>query len=148
MDDAARLLALREIEMLKARYFRTMDGKDWAGLQAVFTPDLIADFRDSAPERNEALLIHGAEPYVAMLAPTLANVTTVHHGHMPEIRLEDADHAQGIWAMEDWVWPDASSTLPYRWLHGWGHYHERYRHVAGEWKIAAIRLSRLRVEHG
>lgn len=148
MDDAARTTAIREIEMLKARYFRTMDTKDWAGLEALFAPDLIADFRDATPEHQEAMLIHGAQPYLAVLAPMLTHVVTVHHGHMPEIHVEDGDNARGIWAMEDWLWPDAASTLPFRWLHGWGHYHESYRKIAGEWRIASIRLSRLRVEQG
>jgi hypothetical protein len=29
-------------------------------------------------------------------------------------------------------------------LHGWGHYHETYRQVEGEWLIATLRLTRLR----
>ena len=148
MDDAARTIAIREIEMLKARYFRTMDTKDWTGFEALFAPDLIADFRDATPVHQEAMLFHGAKPYLAVLVPMLTHVATVHHGHMPEIHVEDDDHARGIWAMEDWLWPDAASPLPFRWLHGWGHYHETYRRIVGEWKIASIRLSRLRVEQG
>lgn len=148
MDETVRLAACHDIMTLKARYFQTMDRKDWAGLEAVFAPDLVADFRDATPERQDAMLIHGAQPYLAMLAPMLANVTTVHHGHMPDITIEDVDHAHGIWAMEDWLWPDTTSALPFRWLHGWGHYHETYRRIAGKWTIASIRLTRLRVEQG
>ncbi|QGP80501.1 nuclear transport factor 2 family protein [Sphingobium sp. CAP-1] len=148
MDSKAQILAIEAIKSLKARYFRAMDSKDWAGLAAVFTADLIADFRDATPERNEAMLIQGAEPYLAMLTPMLGPVVTVHHGHMPEIHVENNDHAHGIWAMEDWLWPAEGARLPFRWLHGWGHYHERYRRVDGAWRIASIRLTRLRVEQG
>ena len=146
MDNSAEMLTIEAIKSLKARYFRTMDGKDWSGLAEIFAPDLIADFREATPERNEAMLIHGAEPYLAMLAPMLDPVVTVHHGHMPEIHVKDADHASGIWAMEDWLWPGETSPLPFRHLHGWGHYEETYRRIDGIWRIASIRLTRLRVE--
>ncbi|MCP1470409.1 hypothetical protein J3E64_002097 [Sphingobium sp. OAS761] len=148
MDELSRSAAIRDIQMLKARYFRTMDEKDWAGLESVFTPDLIADFRDATPQHQPDMLFRGSAPYLAMLTPMLDQVATVHHGHMPEITVEDTDNASGIWAMEDWVWPNAGSPLPFAWLHGWGHYYERYCRVGGAWKIASIRLTRLRVEMG
>jgi hypothetical protein len=88
MDATGKLLAIAEIQALKARCFRCMDAKDWVGLEAVFAPDLIADFRDSAPQRNEALLTHGAALCVSQLAPVLQNIVTVHHGHMPEIEIQ------------------------------------------------------------
>jgi hypothetical protein len=141
-----KLTAIAEIQTLKARYFRCMDSKDWAGLEAVFHPDLEADFRDSAGVRNEALLTRGAAPYVAMLAPTLAQVTTVHHGHMPEIEIHGPDSASGVWAMEDKLWVAEGSDLPFRFMHGYGHYHETYVRLADGWRIKSIRLSRLRVD--
>ena len=38
-----RLLAIEEIKQLKARYFRFLDTKDWAGLTTVFTPDAVSN---------------------------------------------------------------------------------------------------------
>ncbi len=146
MDKIARLEAMEAIKALKARYFRTMDTKDWAGLEAVFTPDLIADFRLATGAPDESQLTHGAAPYVAKLAPMLQDVSTVHHGHMAEIELLTPDSATGIWAMEDKLWPEPSSSLPFRMLHGYGHYHERYLRLDGEWRIAEIKLTRLRVD--
>jgi hypothetical protein len=140
--------AILEIHALKARYFRTMDMKDWAGLEEVFAPDLIADFRGATSEWNEAMLIHGAAPYVAQLAPMLQKVCTVHHGHMPEIHIETATEASGVWAMEDKLWTEEGSPLPFRWMHGYGHYHERYVRLADGWRIKEIRLTRLRVDAG
>jgi hypothetical protein len=37
MDD------VEAIRRLKARYFRTMDTKDWAGMRQVFTDDVVID---------------------------------------------------------------------------------------------------------
>lgn len=146
MQETARTAAVQAIEMLKARYFRMMDTKDWDGLRQELAPNLLADFRDATPQHQPEMLFHGRADYLAMLVPMLSVVATVHHGHMPEITVLDPDNATGIWAMEDWVWPQEGSNLPFAWLHGWGHYHEAYRRMDGEWKIASIRLTRLRVE--
>ncbi|WOK37668.1 nuclear transport factor 2 family protein [Sphingomonas sp. C3-2] len=144
----ADLTDVLAIHALKARYFRTMDSKDWDGLRACFADDLIADFRQSTGGWDEAQLIHGADAYLAMIAPMLAEVATVHHGHMPEIEFTGADEASGIWAMEDKLWVNEGSALPFKWLHGYGHYHEQYRKDGGVWRIAAIKLTRLRVDAG
>lgn len=146
MNGIERLEAIEAIRALKARYFRTMDTKDWAGLEAVFAPDLIADFRMSTGVLDEAQLTHGAARYVAKMAPMLQDVSTVHHGHMAEIAILAPGAATGIWAMEDKLWPQPGSSLPFRMLHGYGHYHERYARLDGEWRIAEIRLTRLRVD--
>lgn len=148
MDLLERLAAMEDIRALKARYFRTMDCKDWQGYEAVFAPDLIADFRDATTTRDETQLTHGAAAYVAQLAPMLNDVDTVHHGHMAEIEVESPTTARGVWAMEDKLWPGPQSQLPFRWLHGYGHYHERYVKLADGWRIAEIRLTRLRVDVG
>lgn len=132
--DIAEILAVEAIKSLKARYFRTMDSKDWAGLSDCFTEDLVADFRD-----GPGTLIHGREEYMTMIADVLKEATTVHHGHMPEINIESATSASGIWAMEDIV------EMPGMKLQGWGHYHETYRKQAGHWRIASIRLTRLKL---
>lgn len=146
MTETEKLTAIAEIQALKARYFRTMDSKDWAGLEAVFAPDLIADFRDSPPMRDESLLTEGAAVYVAKLVPTLQHLVTVHHGHMPEIEITSATTATGIWAMEDKLWVPEGSPLPFKVLHGYGHYHETYVRLDGRWRIKTIRLSRLHIE--
>lgn len=148
MTEAEKIAATLEIHAIKARYFRTMDMKDWAGLEATFAPDLVADFRESTGEPDESQLTHGAAPYVAKLAPILEHIQTVHHGHMPEITIESPDRATGIWAMEDKLWVQEGSPLPFKWMHGYGHYHERYVRIGGEWRIQEIRLSRIRVDVG
>jgi hypothetical protein len=123
-----------------------MDEKDWPGLEAVFAPDLVADFRDSTGTRDESLLTEGAARYVANLAPILQNITTTHHGHMPEIEITSPSTATGIWAMEDLLWVQEGAPVPYKTLRGWGHYHETYVKRDGRWMIKTIRLSRLRVD--
>ena len=43
MDAAEQLLAIEEIKQLKARYFRSMDTKDWEGFASVFAPNAVLD---------------------------------------------------------------------------------------------------------
>jgi len=145
MTETEKLIAVLEIQALKARYFRTMDTKDWAAFQAVFAPDLVADFRNAAGGDDDSMLIHGAGLYVAKLAPILEQVVTVHHGHMPEIDIHSASSASGVWAMEDKLWVQEGSVLPFRFMHGYGHYHETYVRLDDGWRIKNIRLSRLHV---
>ena len=75
------------------------------------------------------------------LSETLADAVTVHHGHMPEIRLTSPTTATGIWALADViVWPDGTR------LHGYGHYHETYAREGEEWRIASSTLTRLHMD--
>jgi uncharacterized protein (TIGR02246 family) len=127
---------IKAIEQLKARYFRTMDTKDWAGMREVFADGVVMDTTASGGS-----VIVGADEFMAFLRETLVDVVTVHHGHMPEIELTSSTTATGIWAMEDMLrWPDGSE------LHGYGHYHESYEKADGAWRIAASTLTRLRMD--
>lgn len=134
MDKLQLLIDIESIKSLKGRYFRAMDTKDWDALSSCFTEDLVADFR-AAP----GMLAEGRENYMRQLREILNDAATVHHGHMPEIEVIDEVNANGIWAMEDIV------KLPGLDIQGWGHYHEEYRKVGGEWKISRIKLTRLRL---
>jgi len=130
MDD------LDAIRQLKARYFRTMDTKDWQAMRQVFTDDAIIDTTQSGGN-----IIEGADIFMKFLEESLRDAVTVHHGHMPEIELTSATTAKGIWSMEDLVqWSDD------RELRGYGHYHETYEQVDGEWRIKTLTLTRLRMD--
>lgn len=127
---------LEAIRQLKARYFRLMDTKQWDALREVFTTDVRIDTTE-----DSGTVIDGVDDYMPFLVAAIGDVTTVHHGHMPEITIVDADTATGIWAMEDELWwPEGS---PIQHLHGFGHYHETYRRTADGWRIAEMTLTRL-----
>jgi uncharacterized protein (TIGR02246 family) len=127
---------IEEIKKLKARYFRTMDTKDWTGMREVFTDDVVIDTTGSGGD-----VISGADEFLAFLQPMLQEAITVHHGHMPEIEITSASTATGIWALQDTiVWPDGTR------LEGYGHYHELYELVADRWKIKRSTLTRLHID--
>jgi acetyl esterase/lipase len=134
-SDADALAATLQIHQLKARYFRLMDTKRWDEMRGVFTREATLTDEESNSRWS------GRDGIIAGLAGVLAPpVRTFHHGHMPEIELLSDTVARGVWAMNDWV------DTPAFTLDGWGHYHERYAFEDGAWRIAELRLTRLRVE--
>jgi uncharacterized protein (TIGR02246 family) len=127
MDD------LEAIRLLKARYFRTMDTKDWDGMRQVFTDDVVIDTTDAG-----GAVVSGADEFMTFLQGVLNDAVTIHQGHMPEIELTSESTATGIWALNDIViWPNGMR------LDGYGHYHETYEKNAGRWRIKSSRLTRL-----
>jgi len=129
MDD------IEEIKKLKARYFRSLDSKDWETYAGVFAEDCVVDLRRAGGERYE-----GRERF-ATYARSLTLVQSVHHGHMPEIDLTGETTATGVWVLEDYnFWEDGTQN------HGWGHYLETYEKQDGRWYIKTMALSYLRID--
>jgi uncharacterized protein (TIGR02246 family) len=127
---------IEAIRQLKARYFRTMDTKDWAGMRQVFTDDVVMDTSEAG-----GALITGADEFMAFLEDALGSATTVHQGHMPEIEITSETTATGIWALNDIViFPNGMR------LDGYGHYHETYEKAGGEWRIRSSKLTRLHMD--
>ena len=127
---------IEAIRRLKARYFRTMDTKDWDGMRQVFTEDMVIDTSEAG-----GAIMSGASEFMAFLLERLDGAVTVHQGHMPEIEVTSETTATGIWALNDIViWPNGMR------LEGYGHYHETYEKVDGEWRIKSSKLTRLHVD--
>lgn len=143
---------IEAIKQLKARYFRSLDTKDWDAFRDVFTGDpQIGPIENGFPDYLLALRPKEARENVAAGADFdafiernrlfIGPLITTHHGHQPEITITGPDTASGIWPMEDvLVWPEEG----YR-LRGTGHYWEEYRRVDGEWRLASLKLTRLYV---
>jgi uncharacterized protein (TIGR02246 family) len=125
-----------QLKQLKARYFRTMDTKDWKAMREVFADDVVMDTTASGGR-----LITGADDFMAFLEPTLRDAVTIHHGHMPEIDMVSASTARGICALHDIIiWPDGTR------MHGYGHYHDTYEKIDGRWRIKSSTLTRLHMD--
>jgi acetyl esterase/lipase len=136
-EDMSDCLAdVEAIKQVKARYLRSLDTKDWDGLRLVLTHDMVMD-----TSASDGTVVTGADAIVTFLLKVIGDVTTVHHGHMPEIELTSATTARGTWSMEDMLrWPDG------RQMHGYGHYHETYERAEDGWRIKTLTLTRLRVD--
>lgn len=141
---------LEEIRAVFARRLYVMDTKQWEHYGPCHTEDVVSE---SWAAEGGAPQVRGREALTDAIRRTLdgdAPVTSVHHGHTPLIEYAGPapetgePTATGIWAMEDLLWWSVDGAE--RHLHGWGHYHERYRRVDGQWLISYRRLERIRVE--
>jgi len=146
MNALDKLLIAEDIRRLKARYFRCLDTKNWGEMERVFGSDSVMDAR--AENRTggtpDAHIHIGSVNIVVFLRTHLEQVTTVHHGHSPEIDITAPDAATGIWAMEDMLrWPEGG---PLKWMHGYGHYYETYKNDGQRWYIQTTTIRRLRVD--
>jgi hypothetical protein len=135
-DDGATLLAIEAIKQLKARYCRYLDTKDWAAWRAIFTDDFVSDTSEAGGK-----VIVGADDFVAFTRKSIGRPAqaTAHQVHAPEIELTSAGTARGVWALQDVVRFGPGLSLV-----GYGHYHETYENIAGQWLIKSSKLTRLR----
>lgn len=144
MNDIEKLLAIEEIKQLKARYFYGYDHKDWDFWRdRVWAPD----GRLEVTEMDMA--VTPRDTMIAWVAAQSADQVTVHHGHTPIIEFVSDTEATGIWAMEDLLWRSLENPNhgDVHFIHGWGHYHERYVKLDVGWRICSTRLTRLRTEY-
>ncbi|ETB46336.1 bile-acid 7-alpha dehydratase [Mycobacterium avium 11-0986] len=133
---ADTLPAIESIKQLKARYCRYLDTKDWAAWRTIFTDDFLSDTSEAG-----GAVIAGADDFVAFTRRALGRATqpTAHQVHNPEIELTSATTARGTWALQDVVRFGPGITLV-----GYGHYHETYENIDGQWFIKSSKLTRLR----
>lgn len=136
MDAATTLLEIEAIKQLKARYCRFLDTKDWQAWRNIFADDFHSDTSSSGGK-----VIDGADEFVAFVRKNLKDQPTVHQVHAPEIELTSPTRARGVWALNDIV-----RLAPGLNLDGWGHYHETYEKIDGQWRIKSSTLTRLRTD--
>lgn len=136
MDDAAVLLEIESIKQLKARYCRYLDTKNWEAWRQIFTDDFLSDTSEAG-----GMVIEGADAFVAFTRKNIGKPSqpTVHQVHAPEIEPTSATTARGVWALNDIV-----RLAPGLNLNAYGHYHETYEKIDGQWRIKSSKLTRLR----
>ena len=146
MISVSELADLEAIKVLKARYTRFLDSKNWEGLASLFADDAVFDV---------GLDLDGGKrswtktEYVRLTRETLSGATSVHQAYMPELTLTGPTTATGIWGMSDYLdFHGAPGPLPRGGsvVRGYGHYHEEYVKEDGEWRISSYRVARLRTD--
>ncbi|MBN1190798.1 MAG: nuclear transport factor 2 family protein [Dehalococcoidales bacterium] len=131
-DLQRRIQILEDIEAikrLKARYWNSVDNKQWEELAGCLAEDFIFD----SPHLGR---MEGRDHIVKVLKRAMKYVTTAHQGHNPEIDIIDDSTARGRWALNDRV-----ETADQGSLSGYGHYEESYVKQDGVWKIKQSKYS-------
>lgn len=148
VDDVQRLVAIEAVRRAKATYFRGVDTGDAELVRGILAEDCELDYRgcvtdprsgvDLLPQMNRVL--RGSASWRA--AP--AHIVSVHHGHQSEVEITGDTTATAVFAMSDRLhFPPGA---PHSQISGSGYYHETYVLEGGSWKIATLRIVRLRVE--
>jgi len=133
-----RVIACQDIYDLKGRRDHAVDRKDWDTYARLHTDDFVSTAIAAQP-------IVGGRAAADAIAIQLEGVSTVHHCHTPVIEFHDADHATGVWAMEDNLFWHRDGRK--EWLRGYGFYHETYERCSdGKWRFTSRRLERIHVE--
>lgn len=132
---------LQRLHLLKARYFRFLDTKQWSSFRELFADDLTV-YSNSPKSAPGDVAFSSADAFVSWVRSALEDTVSVHHGHMPELWQVDEATASGIWAMFDFLQNKKTNRVS----RGYGHYHETYRRHGSGWQIAEFRLVRIRVD--
>ena len=121
---AEKLLAIEEICRLKAQRDRAADTKDWALYEALHAPDHVSENGDYGVWSTAAEMI-------VNVRQSMANLTTLHHSHTPEITFDSPTLARCIWAMEGMsFWQQDGED---HWFQAFGHYFETCEKREGRW---------------
>ncbi len=134
-----RIAALEDIEAirkLKARYWFSIDRKQWEEFGECFADDAVMD----VPPVTHWV---GKKEIVQSLPKILASYVTVHQGHHADINLISDTEAKATWAMYDNLQSKRFDTK----LEGYGFYEDEYVKENGKWKIKKLKLSRFFVKN-
>jgi len=128
------LQEIEAIKRLKYKYMRCIDEKRWDELAACFTEDATASY--SAGKFAFA----GRDAIMKFLVDSMdrASFLSSHRVGQPEIELESATTATGIWALQDTV-IDTHFEIT---LRGAAFYRDEYVKIGGEWKIRSTGYER------
>lgn len=114
-----------ELRLLKYRYLRTLDLKQWDQFADTLTDDVEASY-------GPHLRFAGRDAVVEFMRTSLpASVITVHHCHHPELTVH-GDTAAGTWYLEDKVIVTEQRLQ----LTGAAFYDDMYTRVDGVWRIS------------
>jgi len=124
------------IKQVKYRYLRALDTKHWDAFADTLTDDIVGDYGSSMGK--ELHFTNRAELVEFMRTSMPAGVITEHRVAHPEITMDDSDHAEGRWYLQDRVIVPTHNFM----LWGAAFYRDRYRKTADGWKICATGYDR------
>ncbi len=125
------LQSVEAIESLKARYWRALDRKRPADVEACLHPDAIVDF-EGLPRYESR------EAFMSMVrqAAQSPNTYNMHHGQNPQITMTGENSAEGTWDIFFYGIDLATNTL----LQMAGAYTDTYTCENETWLIAATKM--------
>jgi hypothetical protein len=143
MGNENKISDVLEIQALKARYARFGDTKNWIEFRRCFADDfycMVTGAPRASASDPDSYEVRGAEEFVLNARRIVSDIQPIHQLSLPEITTTKDNRASGTWALHDYL------VMPHCIFRGWGHYHDDYVKIDGEWKIEKSVVSRIRVE--
>ncbi|MBS0608082.1 MAG: nuclear transport factor 2 family protein [Comamonadaceae bacterium] len=126
---------IEAIKRLKHAYFRAIDSADLALMNTLVTLDVKVHFVGGDYEWR----LNGRDEYIEAVGCNFnSEVIAQHNGHHPEITIINDTEAEGIWYLHDNFYNLRAKLF----TTGSAFYHDRYRKVDGQWRIASTRYTR------
>jgi hypothetical protein len=144
MTTQDQLTDIEDLKQVMARYARYGDTKNWEEFRKLFTEDAVFSFeampRATKDEPQSGTFTEGRDAYIGGMGEMLKGVQTCHNMYLPDITITGPTTATVTWGLHDLV------KLPTCVFNGYGHIHQDYVKVDGQWKITKSHTSRLFVE--
>ena len=144
LDPLVRLLAIEDIRVLRAQYWRFVDTKAWEEFGELFTQTCYFTNHESN------YTFAGNDQMREQIRGILGEVFTFHAGHQSEITVLDETHASGIWAISDYlVFPEHveyPADPDIKTIRSVGYYFDTYEKVDDRWLFAGIDFHRMRTD--
>lgn len=137
MTEIERLVAIEDIKLLRARYCRAIDTKDWTLLRSLIADDIRLDL----PSLRDRGGVRGTDEFMDLVQGWFAQSPSLHANHLPEIVIESVTRASGIWAQEHFLPQHYEPGA--RHGHGYGYSHDEYAKIDGSWRVIGVRLEPL-----
>lgn len=139
-DDLAarvrRLEAIEEIKQLKHRYFRSIDRRDTAAMEELFTDNVEIDYEGGTYRWQ----LQGASALIAALRAAFhPRAVACHTAHHPEITMVSDTQATGRWYLTDVMINRDQKVI----TSGSAIYLDTYRKEPGGWRIARSTYKRI-----
>ena len=143
MSTQENLAEIDTLEEVMAKFARFGDTQNWTEFRKLFTDDLVYSAEAGPrpnPEAPQAINVEGLDTFIGGMTVMLDGAHTCHRMYLPEITITGADTAKSTWGLHDLV--KTKECI----FNGYGHIHQDYRKVDGEWKITRSHTSRLFVD--
>jgi len=132
-------LPLEDYELIRQvtyRYYRSVDTGDFVTAYDCFTPDASMLLVGGSYRFEQ----HGRDAIIGALKAILnGGIAAMHTAHHPEIRLLDANSAEGVWYLTDWA-----LSLEHKMVTGGACLvRNRYARVASDWRIQHYGYTRI-----
>ncbi|KIA75372.1 hypothetical protein HK57_00155 [Aspergillus ustus] len=129
----------------KSQYCRFADTHDWDSFASLMLPSLSASFTgpdgEIATENGVRYYFATRDEFVAFFRAAFETQQTIHVVGPGELRRVSEDEVSAIWSV---VYHAASHGVTGGWKgSGGGQYHETWKKVDGEWRMASLKMVRV-----